>query len=259
MVNWFPSTISSVPPSTAENVSSSFSTSNADREIVSSESSFTTWSLIESITGGSLTGITSSVKLWLRVNSPSNTCNVISTEPYQFSSVVKTTSDPTNSIPISGIDSPLKNNKSPSTSKTSNVKTSGSSSLVVWFEISENTGLSFIGLTPKINSVVLSSEPSKAITVTVKLPLKSESGVIVNIWPSISTWALSTSTLNDTSSPSTSLAESTRVRKLSSSIFWVVISEITGKSFTDSTSIETTPTSDVHSPSLTVNKIASFP
>ena len=60
------------------------------------------------------------------------------------------------------------------------------SSRIFWFEISVRIGASFTGFTTSVNIVLSDNSPSLMVTVILTSPLKSETGVIVSWFPSIS-------------------------------------------------------------------------
>ena len=84
--------------------------------------------------------------------------------------------------------------------------------------IASTTGASFTGFTVNVKLLEPESSPSSAVTVTVKEPLKSESGLTVKVEPSTEAEALSAEAENVTASPSTSLADRDSVSEPSSSI-----------------------------------------
>ena len=69
-------------------------------------------------------------------------------------------------------------------------------------------------------------------TVTVRSPLKSVAGVTVNVEPSTEAEPLSADALNDTASPSASVADNSNVKAVSSATVCAAIASTTGKSLT---------------------------
>ena len=106
------------------------------------------------------------------------------------------------------------------------------------------------GSTDSVKLLVSVSTPSLTLTSTTISPLKSNSGVIVNVEPVTSTLALpSTVALYDNSKSSTSVAVNVYVKTVSSSILWSGISVNTGASLISFTTITAWYISDKDTPS----------
>ena len=110
-----------------------------------------------------------------------------------------------------------------------------------------------------MNVVLSDNSPSVTVTVISISPLKSAVGLTVNWFPSTISSVFPFSALKVKLSPSTSLAESSIDKEVSSSIAWLDISDIIGASFTGLISIVTNPLNDDKLPSVTLYSTTSKP
>ena len=124
---------------------------------------------------------------------------------------------------------------------------------------SSSVGASFTGFTVNVNVVLSDNSPSVTVTVISISPLKSAVGLTVNWFPSTISSVFPFSALKVKLSPSTSLAESSIDKEVSSSIVWLDISDIIGASVTGLISIVTNPLSDDKLPSVTLYSTTSKP
>ena len=175
----------------ASNVNSSPSTSSADNVITISVSSSVTCEPISDRTGASFTGVTITSKLSDAVALPceSSTMNVKVSVPFQFSTALKLTINPSMDITTFSLPDTIKLNSSPSISSINSLK----SSVVFWSSEkvtlagSSIIGASFTGRTVNTKTSFTVYSPSVTDTLINTSPLKFSAGTITTFTPSIST------------------------------------------------------------------------